>query len=180
MLHKSMMECAAEQAVTPKDVLLCLQPSCLRSMRDLKKGELTLVPCAPASPAQRGDLQLECKVTYADTEFTFYINKQSQPSKAFAEWAAETAINPFFWVTPTSEKEDANMTLHTIKDGACTSPVLKNDRKVQAMAQLQFYKEATEVAALAGANVVEDEGEDDDDEDATKPPPAKRVRRKMR
>ena len=180
MLYKSMIECAAEQAVTPKDVLLCLQPSCLRSMRDLKKGELTLVPCAPASPAQRGDLQLECKVKYADTEFTFYINKQSQPSKAFAEWAAETTINPFFWVTPTSEKEEANMTFHTIKHGACSFQVLKNDRKVKAMTQLQFYKEATEAVALAGAEVVEDEGEGDDNPEVANPPPQKRLRRKMR
>ena len=43
MLYKSMIECAAEQAVTPKGVLHCLQPSCLRSKRELKKGELTLV-----------------------------------------------------------------------------------------------------------------------------------------
>ena len=58
--------------------------------------------------------------------------------------------------------------------------MMKNDRKVQAMAQLQFYKEATEAVALKGAMVVEDEGEDDDDEDATKPPPANRARRRMR
>ena len=146
----------------------------------LKKCELVLVSCAPSSLSQRGDLQLECNVKYEDAEFTFYINKQSQPSKAFAEWAAETAINPFFWVKPTSEKEDANITFHTIKGGACTFQVLKNDRKVQAMAQLQFYKEATEAVALKGAMVVEDEGEEDDDDDATKPPPAKKVRRRVR
>ena len=54
MLYKSMIEFAAGQAVTPDDVLLCLQPSCLRSKRDLKKGELVLVPCAPSSLSQKG------------------------------------------------------------------------------------------------------------------------------
>ena len=122
-------------------------------------------------------MQLECKVEYQDAEFTFYINKQSQPSKAFAEWAAETVINPFFWVTPTSEKEEANMTFHTIKRGACSFQVLKNDRKVKAMTQLQFYKEATEAVALAGAEVVEDEDEGDDNPEVAKPPPAKKLRR---
>ena len=54
MLYKSMIEFAQGQAVTPDDVLLCMQFSCLRSKRDLKKGELVLVPCVPSSPSQMG------------------------------------------------------------------------------------------------------------------------------
>ena len=69
------------------------------------------------------------------------------------------------------------MTLQTIKDGSCTFPVLKNDRKVQAMAQLQFYKEATEAVALAGAEVVEDKDEGDDNPEVAKAPPAKKLKR---
>ena len=107
----------------------------------------------------------------------FTSTSKVRPASLFAEWAEETAINPFFWVTPTSEKEDANMTFRTIKHGACSFQVLKNDRKVKAMTQLQFYKGATEAVALAGAEVVEDEDEGDDNPEVAKPPPTKKLRR---
>ena len=89
MLFNVLLEYEAQRRVTSKDVALCIKPTGLRAMRDMKKGELVLVPsvanptCITTS-ARGATTDIPCEVRLAEGKrFTFYVNKPSQPTKPF-------------------------------------------------------------------------------------------------
>ena len=79
-----MIEYAAKHPVATEDVMLCFKPGGLRARRELKKGELTLVPAIPSASLLRDDakqgLDLNCEITRKDETFKFYIRSVFQPN----------------------------------------------------------------------------------------------------
>ena len=159
-LFSTLLESAAKHPVTPEDVMLCIKPGGLRAKRELKKGELTLVPAIPSvarivSDEKQG-LNLNCEITRKDETFKFYIRSVPQPSKAFKEWKDEF-LSPFFSVRPTAVEEEANMIFQTVEHKGISFQVLVNKRKVNAFGHLFFFEAKAEKKALQNATVVVEE-----------------------
>ena len=154
------LEYAAKHPVAPEDVMLCIKPSGLRAKRELKKGELTLVPAIPSASLLRDDakqgLDLNCEITRKDETFKFYIRSVPQPNKAFKEWKDEF-LSPFFSVRPTAVEEEANMIFQTVEHKGISFQVLVNKRKVNAFGHLFFFEAKAEKKALQNATVVVEE-----------------------
>ena len=170
--------------------MLCIKPSGLRAKRELKKGELTLVPAIPSASQLRDDakqgLDLNCEITRKDETFKFYIRSVPQPNKAFKEWKDEF-LSPFFMAKSTAVEEEANMVYKDVEYQGITFQVLTNKRKVNAYGHLYTYEPKAEKKALHNAMVIEDETEKKGKEEKEKKdkygesvPPAKRQRRAMR
>ena len=182
-----MLEYAAKHPVTPADVMLCLKPGGLRAKRELKKGELTLVPAIPSVSKLCDDvkqgLDFNCEITREGETFKFYIRNVPQPNKAFKEWKDEF-LSPFFMVKSTTVQEDANMVYQDVEHKGITFQVLTNKHKVNVFDHLYTYEPKAEKKALEGAQVIEKvQGKDDKGaaaESSASGPPPKRQKRVMR
>ena len=179
----TLLEYAAKHPVTPEDVMLCLKPSGLRAKRELKKGELILVPAIPSVSRISDDvkqcLDLNCEITRTGETFKFYIRSVLQPSKVFKEWK-DQFLSPFFMVKSTTVEEEASMVYQNVEYKGITFQVLVNKRKVNAYDHLFAYEPKAEKKALQGAKVIEEEKEKKEDNDGGSAPPAKRKRTTMR
>ena len=185
-----LLEYAAKHPVATEDVMLCFKPGGLRAKRELKKGELTLVPAIPSvsklcDDAKQG-LDLNCEITLKDETFKFYIRSVQQPNKPFKEWKDEF-LSPFFMVKSTAVEEEANMVYKDVEYQGATFQVLTNKRKVNAYGHLYTYEPKAEKKALQNAMVIEDEKEKKEKEEKEKKendgesvPPAKKQRRATR
>ena len=137
--------------------MLCLKPGGLRAKRELKKGDLTLVPAIPSvariTSDEKQGLDLNCVSTRKDETFKFYIRSVPQPNKAFNEWKDEF-LSPFFMVKPTVVHEDANMVYQDVECNGITFHVLTNRRKVHVFEHLYSYEPKAEKMAFEGAKVI--------------------------
>ena len=166
-IYQALLQAATENPVTPKDVLLCLQPTHLRAARDFEKGELVLIPCPSSmnsisaksasatdeSVANLVDTGVDLAV--GDDNVRFFISKPPQPTKAFKDWQQTDMVNPYFWVTTSSDASEAALTAKTlvVQDTGLKVPILTNKRAVKKFAPLKIFKDVVAAAPLQGPTV---------------------------
>ena len=118
-------EHALNNVVTPTDVAPCLKPSVLRAQRDFAKGELVLVPGimgvgSITTTFKPGVCEKNFSQSIGGDNFMFYVTKPPQPSKS--DLTKNDVISLFFWVTPVSNKPDANMVLKFVSVSGVSVP----------------------------------------------------------
>ena len=77
--------------------------------------------------------------------------KPPQPSKAnVADWADNDSVNPYFWITTTTEQTEANMVEKTVKHDHISFTILVNKRGVEKFELLQTFRPEKVHEPLAG------------------------------
>ena len=110
----AMSSCLKAHKVDQRSVKLCLKPTALRANKDFDRHELILVPAVGLN-----SLNASASATGFDSGFSKDVDgetisiKISKPPQArnsdVEKWEKGEFVNPFWWVTETSDKDEANM-----------------------------------------------------------------------
>ena len=154
-LMLAMRTYATDHPVTTEDVMLCLQPTCVRANRDLAKGALILTPVVSYAYIQVSDknnIEPICVRKLGDETIKMIaVKPQMVRHPSHADWDKDAVFAPYFWVSTTSDKDDAVLEYKTVKVDSVSFNVLVNKYAVKKMRELKVYKPAEKKTPLMGA-----------------------------
>ena len=153
-LMLAMMSYATEHPVAAGDVVLCLHPTGLRANRDFAKGALILTPVVNYAYIHVNDKPNTAPICVrkvdGETINMCVVKPPMVRYPAAADWEKEAAFAPYFWVTTTSDKDDAVLEHKTVKVGNVSFNVLVNKQVVKKMRELKVYKHVEKKTSLVG------------------------------
>ena len=152
----AMSSCLKAHKVDQRSVKLCLKPTALRANKDFDRHALILVPSVGLN-----SLSASASATGFDSGFSKDVDgetisiKISKPTQArnsdVEKWEKGEFVNPFWWVTETSDPDEANMIVASMNHGGAKFNILKNRVGLAKHDVLKRYVESVEKRPLKDA-----------------------------
>ena len=151
----------AEEGFEPSykgKIVFCIQPRDLRTKTDVKKGELKFAPLTDVTKiSQRGAEDSERMLVHVKKGMDVKVAPPELPQTADTKtWNTnKVVLAPFWWVTPASTPENANMSLVEHKTDEGSFHILTNNGTIAANTLLCVNVNAPKPAVLKDATVIE-------------------------
>lgn len=134
-------------------VSLLVRPTCVVAAKNIKKGDLVLVPTVPlkdiVAKSDAGDAA--CEVDGV----ALHLNRPAQPTTADdTAWKNDAFVAPYFWVGYTEDESECNVHFAEAKAAKHTIPTITNfmtvakDRTHKVVATLTVFSGLMYVASL--------------------------------
>ena len=135
-----------------ESVQLCFKPSCLRSLKEFKVGELCLVPIV-ASLASITDkesassIQVDVVGAKGGEIQCLYINKPAQPKDSdMSKWNKTETVSPFFWAKEyeLADAKVANVAVKYESHNGFKIPYVTNTKVLKPGSVIASFKKPAE------------------------------------
>ena len=149
-------------APPPESLAIWRRPDEVRTKRQFKKGELTLVPVARLSNISTVNSSTSAPsvgkhtVLNVDEKVELFVVPPTKPPIKLGEtvFDKDVLVGFYWWVTTVSSEEKANMQASHVTQGKIRIPVLVNSKPVEKFEKLEVYKPKPTAVPLQGATVI--------------------------
>ena len=129
--------------VNKVDLAFYRKPDEVRTRAKVQAGKLVLAPAVPY-------VNITTKNTSSQTGYSlgskdgaeYFVLPAAKPAANGDEWGENAFVVPFWWVSPTTNKKEANVALEWETCLGIDVPIFKNAEAIDAFSKLRYYVKA--------------------------------------